>query len=340
MVGIVETENPLHIDRLRPIQPTRPMISPNATRSLTQSYIFVPLAKDLVPAVECCVDVLRAANRLIGEDHFHGQIIEIGNISTGKAVCGPNDTLVLFGGVDSPWVAPNNFFELLLASIRSAARVCLVGSAVLIPLSSGMLRSKSVAVHAELRTSVLEIEPWVTIGHGVTCHHGTLSSAISPTSAIHMIVELVGVREGEYLFASLARHLGISERKSEAVLAGNWDLLRRAKGDPIVMSTLQLMFENLENPISIAEICMELSVSQRQIERTFRKKLNSSPMSVYRDMKLKRVRQLTWQTTLSFDYIAHACGFKSSQMMKQRYMRKFGETLDETRERALCGVER
>jgi len=68
-------------------------------RSLSGRFIFLSQTPSLRFAAEACIDVLRAANRLIGADVYTWSVAETEAVPD----CGPDQTLVLVGGMDEPW---------------------------------------------------------------------------------------------------------------------------------------------------------------------------------------------------------------------------------------------
>ncbi|MGH8136290.1 MAG: helix-turn-helix domain-containing protein, partial [Steroidobacteraceae bacterium] len=65
-------------------------------------------------------------------------------------------------------------------------------------------------------------------------------------------------------------------------------------------------------------------LSRRQIERLFRRYLNSVPKQYYLKMRLRRARELLLQTALPIMDITTCCGFQSPPHFSKCYRKQFG----------------
>ena len=97
--------------------------------------------------------------------------------------------------------------------------------------------------------------------------------------------------------------------------------------DPILPDMLRevllLMEQNLEDVIPMPELAQRAGVSQRQLERVFKKYLQITPKRYYLNMRLIRGRALLTQTELPVSEIAGACGFNSSEHFARSYTKFF-----------------
>lgn len=327
---------------LETLEPTRSPVPSmmHCRRSLSGDFVFLSQNETVSFAAEACIDVLRSANRLTGQDgyswthHTGEECLEDGPI------CGPDQTLVLLGGVENPWQPSPEYLHDLRACIRNAARVCVVGAAVFVPLAAGVLGTKQLSVHPNFRPGVRETGRMLELTEGATCHHKALSSAVSPTAAIRMMVELVGARDGEFTRATLAKYLGLSDPDEDAGMAEHWRYKRMAQGNLVISEALKIMQDHLEDTLNVGQIADILDVSPRKLERGFRDLLHQTPLKVYRDLRLDRARSLLAQTSLPLNEVSVACGFSNVTLMKKWFIEKYGELPGQVRQHAFGGVLR
>lgn len=76
----------------------------------------------------------------------------------------------------------------------------------------------------------------------------------------------------------------------------------------LVRKAIQLMEENLEVALPIPQICAHLGISQRQLDRLFRRFVRQGPAIYYRDIRLDRARGLVTQTDMRLSEVAVAAG--------------------------------
>jgi len=331
----------MYLEHLDPSRST--FVTPvHCKRSLSADFVFLSQDDTVSFAAEACIDVLRSANRLIGHDayswsHLRGE--DMLDMSQGPA-CSPDQTLVLIGGTENPWRPGKDRLRDLRGCIRNAARLCVVGSAVFVPLGAGVLQSKQISVHPNFRPGVMETAAGVDMWDGATCHQAALSSAISPTAAIRMMVELVGARDGEFTRAALSNYLGLSDTEASTNMAGeHWRYTRMAQGDLVIGEALTIMLEHLEDTLSVGQIAGLLDVSPRKLERGFRDFLRQTPLKVYRDLRLDRARSLMAQTSMPMNEISVACGFSNVTLMKKWFVKKYREAPEQVRLHSYGGTQ-
>lgn len=311
-------------------------VAQHSRRSLSRDFVFLSQNAQMSFAAEACIDVLRAANRLLGRDAYSWSCPKDGH----TIACGSDQILVLIGGMEEPWRPGASELRGLRAAIRNAARVCVVGSAVFVPLGAGVLGAKPVAVHPNFRPGVAELAGSVEMHDGATCHHKAMSSAISPAAAIRMMVDLVGARDGEFIRGALSNYLGLSDPEQANMSGEHWRYTRMAQGDEVIGEALSIMLDHLEDTLSVGQIASLLDVSPRKLERGFSELLRQTPLKVYRDLRLDRARQLLAQTSMPMNEISVACGFSNVTLMKKWFTKKYGEAPETVRRQAYGAASR
>jgi transcriptional regulator GlxA family with amidase domain len=97
--------------------------------------------------------------------------------------------------------------------------------------------------------------------------------------------------------------------------------VRLGIGDDHMLRALKGMEENLESPLSRAELAGLAAVSLRQLERAFRTQLGQGVHEHYLGLRLSRARQLLKETSLSLLEISLATGFASPSQFSRAFKR-------------------
>ncbi|ROO00524.1 AraC family transcriptional regulator [Pseudomonas moraviensis] len=87
---------------------------------------------------------------------------------------------------------------------------------------------------------------------------------------------------------------------------------------------IDLMENNIEEPMEIDAIASQVGVSRRQLERRFARYLNAAPNRYYLELRLTRARQLIVQSDRSMTDVALATGFVSYPHFYKRFKDLFG----------------
>jgi len=95
---------------------------------------------------------------------------------------------------------------------------------------------------------------------------------------------------------------------------------------PKLIKAIAAMEKHTEEALSRDEIASRVGLSRRQLERLFRRYLNTSPARYYLKLRLNRARTLLTQTTMPVTEVAFASGFTSASHFSKCYRDMFGRT--------------
>ena len=95
---------------------------------------------------------------------------------------------------------------------------------------------------------------------------------------------------------------------------------------PKLSAVVQMMEDNIEEPISPSVLATDVGMSTRQLERLFRRYLNRSPKRYYMELRLQKARNLLMQTDISVINVALACGFSSPSHFSKCYRSHYNIT--------------
>ncbi|MEU8781980.1 helix-turn-helix domain-containing protein [Streptomyces sp. NPDC048637] len=90
--------------------------------------------------------------------------------------------------------------------------------------------------------------------------------------------------------------------------------------------TLQWMQENLDQPLTVADIARRAAMSSRSLSRRFRAQMGTTPLQWLLNRRLQRARELLETTDLTIDGIARAAGFGSAETLRHHFSRHVGTT--------------
>ena len=143
-------------------------------------------------------------------------------------------------------------------------------------------------------------------------------SCASGLAALDMILQIIVTRHGYELAQKINDRL-INER----VRPGNErQILYRHIPNTIVKSTIELMEENIETPLSLESVANQCSVSSRQLLRLFKNHIGITPQQQYLTMRLDKAISLLQQTNLTVTQIALATGFENLSHFSVAFSKK------------------
>jgi AraC family carnitine catabolism transcriptional activator len=284
------------------------------------------------------LDPFRASNYLDGSILFRwdlvsatgGEIIASNGISVRTRALRevrnqPQDIVI----VSSSWAPETHnsapLHGALLRWARAGATLGALDTGAFILAEAGLVRGKRATTHYEHIDSLKELyadtetteDLFVFDGKLITCCGGSASMDF----ALHIIRRMHGDSlanaAARYLFHQSLRPQGTSQNPSLLEPLGSTapSVLKRA---------IKLMEENLEDALSIPQICKQVRLSQRQLDRLFAQFVRKSPVLYYRDIRLDRARSLVTQTDMQLSEVAVASGFSSQAHFSRAYRERFG----------------
>lgn len=94
--------------------------------------------------------------------------------------------------------------------------------------------------------------------------------------------------------------------------------------DQRLVEAITLMRNNTEEPLPPKELAFHLGVSRRQLERLFRKHLDTTPAKYYLNIRLWQAKKLLQTTKRLVIQISVTCGFANAAHFSRAYMQCFG----------------
>lgn len=299
---------------------------------------FLLLDNFTMIALASALDPIRMANQLSGVELYSWHMIS----ETGEQVSASHgltftpdfsvanapdlDLLIVCGGVDITrsftqkqvsWLQQLNRRGVTLGGICTGAYVL---------AHAGLLDGLECSVHWECMAALQERYPKVKLNNrlfSVGHNRMTSSGGISP---MDMFLHMMSVQHGAKLPMAVSDMFICDRIRSE------FDQQRvplrqmQSSGDykPKLVETIELMENNLEEPIDLDDLAKYVDVSRRKLERMFLKYLDCSPSRYYLKLRLDRARQLLKQSSLSIVEISAACGFVSTPHFSRCYRKHIG----------------
>lgn len=308
---------------------------PHDTSTLRIACILLPSFN--AHATAAFIDPLRAANYLQASHLFRWQFLSLdgGTLSASNGML--VDTLALeqlnhmpdVTVVSSSWTPEAHRQKPLLNTLRAHARsnvvLCGLDTGAFVLGFAGLLGGHRVSVHyehidafQELFADVQVAEELYTVDRNiVTCCGGSASADL----ALHLIQTHYGID----LANAAARYIFHDRLRSGS--EGQNAPLHEPVGytvNPKLRQAIVMMERNLESVLSIPEIAAAVNLSQRQLERLFRRDTGQSAARYYLDARLDRARGLITQTDLRVVQVAVSCGFVSPVHFSRAYKGRFG----------------
>ena len=301
-----------------------------------QDFYFLLLSKATMLPVAAAIEPLRIANQVTNTELYRWYVMT----EDGKAVkCSngmtvtpdlplqplPSDAIgFVCSGVEPQLSASETTLNWLRRESRFGRRLGGICTGAFALAQAGLLRDQAFTLHWENQPGFIEMFPRLSPSPNIFEISGRLLTCGGGNAATDMMLNLIEERHGKKLAIIVADMcLHVRTGGQAAPQKSNYAVAIGSRNQRL-LSALQLMQDSIEEPLSIGELCDQLDISRRQLERLFSRYLNESPMHVYFDMRLSHAYALMNETAMTVTEIALASGFNSATHFSRQFKRKFG----------------
>lgn len=188
---------------------------------------------------------------------------------------------------------------------------------------AGLMDDIQCAIHPENHAFIKEKYPKVNVSDQIFVTDSNRISCAGPNSALEMMLKIIERLQGKDIVRAIREILScdqLAENSNNRLT----QLSDKTELPESLRELIQLMNANIEEPLSVEELCNFVGVSRRQAERLFQNHLETSPSKYYLELRITQARRLLLQTSHSITDIALACGFVSSSHFSNCYKDYFG----------------
>jgi AraC family transcriptional regulator, glycine betaine-responsive activator len=307
-------------------------------KNLPQSVALILVPEFTMMPVTSAIEPLRLANRLADKQLYKwtlhsidGQPVaassgiltmtngDLENIASDAAV-------IVCGGLNIQHHTDKRLLSWLRKTSRRGVDIGAVCTGAHVLAEAGLLDGYRCTIHWENLPGFTEAFPDIDVTGGLFEIDEDRFTSAGGTTALDMMLSLITTQHGPDMAAQVAetilhspiRHHSENQRLSLPARIG--------ARHPKLVSIIEKMEENLEDPLSPSLLAKQAGLSTRQLERLFRRYLDRSPKRYYLELRLKKARSLLLQTDMSVINVALACGFSSPSHFSKCYRAFYGRT--------------
>lgn len=190
---------------------------------------------------------------------------------------------------------------------------------------AGLLDGYECAYHPDGRAMMSEDFPKVRISSQSYVLDRERISCAGASSSLDMMLEMVRNDCGKE-FASAIEEVLSCDKMTEVIDVSVASIDRNPTLPQPLKTALELMRNNIDEPLSIMEVAQCVEISRRHLERLFCENINASPSRYYLELRLTHARQLLQQTNKSIADVAVATGFVNRSHFRRCFYQLFDIT--------------
>ena len=302
-----------------------------------KAYAFLLLPGFSTLGFSCALDALSLANHHpSGRNYYKWRLIsETGapvaayngvtvNVDSALTELAREETLIVCAGENAGHGSTKVLLNWLRRETRKGMDYGALSSGTYTLALAGLIGGKRVTTHWEYKTALAEMLPDVIMEDTIYSVDGRVFTSAGGAASMDMMLHRVhadyGVKIATWVADQMVYTVPRAHSHGQRMSLQSRPEVRNAK----LLLAMQIMENNLEDPLIPDEIASIVSLSTRQLERLFAKYIQTSPKRYYLHLRLEKARNLLRQTDLSVTDVCVACGFKSLSHFSKSYRASFG----------------
>lgn len=309
---------------------------------MTSHDALTPYAFVLIPGFSqlgfaCALEALSLANRSpSGGPHYRWRILSesgapvaahngvVTGVDSPLVPLARNETIVICAGEDVGKNAGKQLINWLRREVRQGMDFGALSSGTYVLARAGLLAGKRVTTHWEYRTALTEMLPDVIMEDAIFSVDGRIFTTAGGAASMDMMLERIRTEHGAELATWTADQMVYTDPRlpdhAQRAALQTRAPVRNGK----LASAMQIMENNIEDPLTPDQISQIVGISTRQLERLFVKYVGVSPKRCYLRLRLEKARDLLRQTDFTVTEVCIACGFKSLSHFSKSYRATYG----------------
>ena len=306
--------------------------------------IFVVVPRFNITTLITMIETMRIANYLAPEPLFSWDIVSFDGarigasngimttVATDAEALPPADFVFVLGSWGTEHYDNRTLTAWLRKRARSGAGICGVELGCYIVARAGLLERKAATTHWSWLSGFRESFDRVDVQECLFTIEGKIMTCSGGLAGVDLMLRLIERSHGSGFSGEIADQM--LHHPIRTANAPQRSTMGRSTETmlPLVCEAMTLIEENIEDPLSVPEIAQALDVSQRQLERQFKKHVGCTVVQFGLLRRLQNARLLLISTELSVREIATASGFNTLSHFAYSFGKFFGRRPSEYRE--------
>ena len=242
------------------------------------------------------------------------------------------DIIAVCGSWGAEHLNDPRLFRWLRKNARARVQMIAVELGISADAQAGRVADEKVTTHWSMMAGLAEAYPDLEVVEQLYSVDKPVMTCAGGTAGLDLMLHIVGRKNGDQLAAEIANQVMHHPRRPPE------SLQRHASGgkhDDVhqeVRAAMTLLEGRIEDPAPVPRVCRELGVSQRKLERLFKRDIGCTIVQYSKLLRLQYARVLLSSTRMSIREVSAACGFNSMSYFSQSFLQAFGKKPSEYRQ--------
>jgi AraC family transcriptional regulator, glycine betaine-responsive activator len=215
-------------------------------------------------------------------------------------------------------------FNWLRRSARTGVQLVGVELGVYALARAGLLAGHRATTHWSCKPGFVEAFPNIDVCEQLYTVDHNLMTCAGGTTGLDLMLQIVASHHGEQLAAEVGNQIMHHPRRPAG---GAQRYATGGVSDQMhvdVRAAISMLEVRIEEPLTVSQLSRALGVSQRQLERLFRRDTGCTIIQFSNLLRLQYARVLLTSTRMSIREVSASCGFNSLSYFSQCFKKTFG----------------
>ncbi len=306
--------------------------------------VFVIVPRFNLATLVTMIETMRIANYLSSQTLFSWEIVSFDGAqilaSNGFSLSAVSraddissaDYIFVLASWGGEYYENRNLVSWLRKRARQGETICAVELGCYVVARAGLLASKEATTHWSWVNGFHESFDNIDVKEQVYTIDKRVITCAGGLAGIDLMLHLIETIHGAGISGEIADQMLLHSIRGETAPQRRTMGHGTATLPPVIREAISLIERNIEEPLSVPEVANALGVSQRQLERNFKKQIGCTVVQFSLLLRLQRARLLLISTNLSVREIATASGFNTLSHFAYSFGKFFDRRPSEYRE--------
>lgn len=242
------------------------------------------------------------------------------------------DTVIVCGSWGAEHYDDQRLFRWLRKLARSKVNMVAIELGIYAFAKAGLIADQRVTTHWSMMAGLAEAFSKLQVVEQLYTLDGPVMTCAGGTAGLDLMLNLVGKQCGEQLAAEVANQVLHHPRRPPEGMQRYATGGKHDDVHPDVRAAMLLLEARIEEPSPVPRVCREIGVSQRKLERLFKRDTGCTIVQYSKLLRLQYARVLLSSTRMSIREVSAACGFNSMSYFSQSFIETFGKKPSEYRQ--------
>lgn len=242
------------------------------------------------------------------------------------------DIIAVCGSWGAEHLNDPQLFRWLRKHARAQVQMIAVELGIYAFAKAGLVTDQKVTTHWSMMAGLAEAYPTLAVVEQLYSLERPVMTCAGGTAGLDLMLDIVSRTNGDQLAAEIANQVMHHPRRPPESLQRHATGGKHDDVHQTVRAAMTLLEGRIEDPTPVPRVCCELGVSQRKLERLFKRDIGCTIVQYSKLLRLQYARVLLSSTRMSIREVSAACGFNSMSYFSQSFLQAFGKKPSEYRQ--------